>query len=201
MSSEATSVDSRCSPDPTTDVAREADRIVVSLYGEHDIASLANLSAAMARGISSGDGDVVVDLSGVEFMGADTITVIQRARDFLETRSLRLTVRSPSRCAQRVLDLCGLTGLIEPAAAAAHRRTTGTGAGATWVEVNRSPQVDSPIDRRGGETLSATDPSRWRKARTTTALHLVGLRDSSDPRTSQPSPQHDEQAAHVVTPG
>jgi len=101
-------------PDPIT-VERQADRTVVSLCGEHDIATLAELSEAMARGIALDDAEVVVDLSGVEFMSAATATVIVRARDFLRTHSRALTVRAPSRCAQRLLDVCGLTGLIEPA--------------------------------------------------------------------------------------
>jgi anti-anti-sigma factor len=96
-------------------VEREANRTVVSLCGEHDIATLAELSEAMARGIALDHADVVVDLSGVEFMGAATVTVIVRARDFLRTHSRGLTVRSPSRCAQRLLDVCGLSGLVEPA--------------------------------------------------------------------------------------
>jgi anti-anti-sigma factor len=101
-------------PDPIV-VERQANRTVVSLCGEHDIGTLAELSEAMARGIAFDDADVVVDLSGVEFMGAATVTVILRARDFLRMHSRGLTVRSPSRCAQRLLDVCGLSGLVEPA--------------------------------------------------------------------------------------
>jgi anti-anti-sigma factor len=99
--------------DPIAVVERQADRIVVSLYGEHDIATLAELSEAMARGIALDDAQIVVDLSGVEFMAAATASVIVGARDFLQAHSRELTVRSPSRCAQRLLDVCGLTGLIE----------------------------------------------------------------------------------------
>ena len=96
-------------------VVRQAGRTVVALYGEHDIDTLAELSSAMAGAIALDDADVVVDLSGVEFMGAATVTVIERARDFLRARSRALTVRAPSRCARRVLDVFGLTGLVEPA--------------------------------------------------------------------------------------
>jgi anti-anti-sigma factor len=106
---------SRLRPDPITVVVRQGGRAVVALYGEHDIATLAELSRAIAGAIALDDADVVVDLSGVEFMGAATATVIERARDFLRARSRELTVRAPSRCARRLLDLCGLTGLVEPA--------------------------------------------------------------------------------------
>jgi anti-anti-sigma factor len=113
VSREGSAVISGFRPDPITVVARQADRTVVSLYGEHDIGTLAELSSAMAGAIALDDADVVVDLSGVQFMGAATATVIERARCFLHARSRELTVRSPSRCAQRLLEACGLTGLME----------------------------------------------------------------------------------------
>ena len=113
MAREGSAVVSGSCPDPIAVVERQADRIVVSLYGEHDIATLAELSEAMAQGIALDDAEIVVDLSGVEFMGAAAASLIVRARDFLRTHSRGLTVRSPSRCAQRLLDVCGLTELIE----------------------------------------------------------------------------------------
>jgi anti-anti-sigma factor len=58
---------------------------------------------------------VVVDLSGVEFMAAATVSVILGTRARLHQRSRSLTVRSPSRCARRVLELCDLADLIRPA--------------------------------------------------------------------------------------
>src|SRR4029078_9566172 len=86
---------------------------VVPLLGDHGTRARAELSVAMARGIALDDAQIVVDLSGVEFMAAATASVIVGARDFLQAHSRELTVRSPSRCAQRLLDVCGLTGLIE----------------------------------------------------------------------------------------
>ncbi len=99
-------------PDPITVVEPDVDRTVVSLYGDHDISTLAELSEAMARGIALDDAEVVVDLSGVKFMGAATVTVIVRARDFLRAHSRGLTVRS-RQVRQAFLDVCGLAGLIE----------------------------------------------------------------------------------------
>lgn len=84
-----------------------ADGTVVWLRGELDLSSVHELSGIMASAIL-GDADVVVDLSDVEFMDASTVGVIIRARDFLQLRSRGLALRSPSRYAQRVLDLCGL---------------------------------------------------------------------------------------------
>jgi len=81
---------------------------VVWLRGEHDIATMPSLADAISRAISLDDGDVVVDLSDVEFMGAATVGVILRAREALRLRSRSLELRSPSTRARRVLDLCGV---------------------------------------------------------------------------------------------
>jgi len=81
---------------------------VVWLRGEHDIATVPTLADAIDRAISLDDGNVVVDLSDVEFMGAATVGVLLRARESLRSRSRLLDLRAPSSRAQRVLDLCGV---------------------------------------------------------------------------------------------
>ena len=86
----------------------DAGSNVVWLRGEHDIFTLAGLWETMSRAIAFDDGDVVVDLSAVEFMGASTIGILVRARTILAKRSRSLTLRSPSPRALRVLGLCGL---------------------------------------------------------------------------------------------
>ena len=99
---------------PVAFPARDADRTIVWLRGEHDICTVAALSQILARAIALDDGDLVVDLGGVHFMDASTVGVILRARDFLRLQSRSLALRSPSTCAARVLDLCDLGGLLEP---------------------------------------------------------------------------------------
>lgn len=92
---------------PTVEVSRVDGRPVVWLRGEHDAFTAAELSEALELALASDHGDVVVDLSGVEFMGTATVAVIMRARECLFQGSRSLAVRSPSSRAQRVLDLCG----------------------------------------------------------------------------------------------
>lgn len=94
-------------------VSRDGDRVVVWLSGEHDIATVFVLADTLARAIAVGGGDVVVDLSQVGFIGAATIDLLVRSKDLLGQQSRTLTVRSPSRRAIRLLDLCGLLGLVE----------------------------------------------------------------------------------------
>jgi anti-sigma B factor antagonist len=109
----------------------DADRTVVWLRGEHDVSTVTALSQTMARAIALDDGDLVIDLSSVQFMDAATVGVLIRARDFLELQSRSLALRAPSPCAARILDLCDLAELLEPrpvetthgiATAAAHRK-------------------------------------------------------------------------------
>lgn len=87
---------------------------VVWLRGEHDASTVARLAATVARAISLDDADLVVDLSGLDFMDAAAAGVITRARDFLSVRSRSLVLRSPSARARRILDACGLGELVEP---------------------------------------------------------------------------------------
>jgi anti-anti-sigma regulatory factor len=47
-------------------------------------------------------------------MDAATNGVIVRARSGLRLRSRSLTLRSPSPSARRILDICGLTYLLDP---------------------------------------------------------------------------------------
>jgi anti-anti-sigma factor len=86
----------------------------VCLRGEHDLATVAGLSAALAQAIVLGDADLVVDLSRVELMTAATVGVLVRARELLRVRARSLVVRSPSARARRVLELSDLRGLLEP---------------------------------------------------------------------------------------
>lgn len=86
----------------------DGEGTIVWLRGEHDIASAPALSDTLTRAIALDEGDVVLDLSGVAFMGAATVGVILRARAGLRLRSRSLALRDPSVRARRVLDLCGV---------------------------------------------------------------------------------------------
>jgi anti-anti-sigma factor len=86
----------------------EPDRHVVSLRGDYDLSTVPALSEILARAIAADHADLLLDLSGVDFMDSAIVGVIVRAREFLDARSRCLTLQSPSRCASRVLQLCGV---------------------------------------------------------------------------------------------
>lgn len=156
--------------DVSLDVAtiggRDADRIVVWLSGEHDIATEGALRGVLAEAIALDNTDLVVDLSAVQFMGASTVGVLVRARRRLRRQSRDLVLRSPSGCARRVLDLCGLADWIEPCAGGdAGMAGTGSALG-TWVAVAATSRVDRLAEGAAPTQRGTTSPVRvGRKAR------------------------------------
>jgi anti-anti-sigma factor len=103
----------------------ERARTVVWVRGEHDLSTSGALWHTMARAVEAADTDLVVDMSEVEFMGAATVTVVLQAAELLRQQARSLTVRNPSRCALRVLQLCDLTHLVESAPAKSSRSREG----------------------------------------------------------------------------
>jgi anti-anti-sigma factor len=90
-----------------------APRLELRLRGEHDLSTASELAATIARAIADDeDADLVIDLADVTFMDASTITVLLRARRYLEERSRHLLLRAPSRSTRRLLVLCALEDLI-----------------------------------------------------------------------------------------
>jgi anti-anti-sigma factor len=119
---------------PLPQVWLEGTRVVVSLSGEQDMNTAARLAAVLAAAAGEGDGDLVVDLSHVEFMDEKTVTVLVRRRDALQTRSRDLTLRAPSPFARRILQICGLLGHVHPAPVAATDEVdSGAMVGGTWI--------------------------------------------------------------------
>jgi anti-anti-sigma factor len=120
---------------------RDIDLSVVWLRGEHDMVTVSKLARTLAWAVALDDADVVVDLSGVWFMGAETVGAIIDARNALLVRSRSLTLRSPSTSARRVIELCGLAGLIDPPTGATLEREA-PGALDSWVAVPATDRVD-----------------------------------------------------------
>jgi anti-anti-sigma factor len=88
--------------------------VVVWLRGEHDSSTDGALRRTLGRAIAPGGAGLVLDLSEVTFMGASTLEVIARAREFLRQQSASLTVRSPSALVRRIISVCGLDDLLGP---------------------------------------------------------------------------------------
>jgi len=91
----------------------EGAQTVVWVRGEQDLSTEAELWQTITSSIDGATADVVVDLSEVEFLGVATVGVFLRAAELLRQNSHSLRIRHPSKRALRVLDLCGLTDLVE----------------------------------------------------------------------------------------
>ncbi len=91
----------------------DSGHTIVALQGEFDAAAHNSLIATFDDAIARDDSDVVVDLAGVEFMGAGWIGTLVRRRASLEAQHREFTLRSPPRVLYRLLELCGLSYLIE----------------------------------------------------------------------------------------
>jgi len=99
-------------------VSAEGANTVVALGGEADVATLPALVGAFARIIADCEGDVVVDLAQIEFMDTAALRSVLEARAVLAGDGRQLMFRSPSRIAERVLAVFGLTHLVGPVATA-----------------------------------------------------------------------------------
>lgn len=95
-------------------VAAEGGDTVVALRGEADLATLDDLARALAFVVAGQHGDVIVDLAHVDFIDIATLRSVLEARAALAQGGRKLTIRSPSRIATRLLDVFGLLNLVNP---------------------------------------------------------------------------------------
>jgi len=93
----------------------EGTRTVVVLRGEADLATRWVLADVLSQLTGNADGDVVIDLAGLDFIDSGTLGSLVVAHELLERQGRALTVRSPSRLATRVLGFLGVSELIESA--------------------------------------------------------------------------------------
>ena len=104
----------RRAPDLIMSMSTEGPATVVALRGEADLATLPVLKEMLDRVIRAHDGPVVVELAETRFIDSGTVRALSHANRTLGERGRRLTIRSPSRTAVRVLELFGLSDLITP---------------------------------------------------------------------------------------
>ena len=99
----------------TMSIRNEGSRTIVAILGEADLSNRPALADTLASVIAGDTGDVVIDLTDTEFVDTAIIRSLMDGQRILARRGRELTFRSPSRLAARILDLFGLTGLIETA--------------------------------------------------------------------------------------
>lgn len=85
---------------------------VVRLRCDQDASTVPTLAEALGQVIAHDAADVVVDLSDIRSMGAETVAAISWARDVLRAQSRSLMLRSPSAAARHVLEPGGDEALV-----------------------------------------------------------------------------------------
>jgi anti-anti-sigma factor len=103
------------SPDdtpPADQFSTDGNHVIVAT-GEIDISTAPKLWEALARVIGHGHGDVVLDMAGVEFIDSQGVAVIVRAHKQVQANGGNVIVRSPREQARTVLEVTGLSDLIQ----------------------------------------------------------------------------------------
>jgi len=91
----------------------EGTRCVITLRGDADISTRRDLCDVLSRVTADGSGDVVIDLAEVTFIDTAIVRALATAQQLLHRQDRILTLRSPPRLAIRVLNVFGMTDLIE----------------------------------------------------------------------------------------
>jgi len=104
----------RRAPGLLMSVSTEGAATVVALRGEADIATLPDVKEMLDRVIRAHDGPLIVELADTPFIDSGTVRALAQASRVLGERGRRMTIRSPSPMAVRVMELFGLCGLIVP---------------------------------------------------------------------------------------
>lgn len=91
----------------TIGVAREADRVVLSLDGELDMANAPHLQQAI-DGEDAGTRAVVLDLQRLTFLDSTGLRVILAARERCQERGQQFAITRGSEQVQRLLSVTGV---------------------------------------------------------------------------------------------
>lgn len=90
------------------DVFASGDFAHVAVFGEVDLVSASTLRDRLHEILDAGAADVVVDLSGVSFIGSAGLGVLAGTLNELRPWNGHLVVRNASRTARRLLEILGL---------------------------------------------------------------------------------------------
>ena len=86
---------------------------VVSLSGELDLASAPDLHACLEAILERGVRSVVIDLDGVAFCDSTGISALVRGVNRARAGGRRLVLRRPRPGVRRVLEITGVTSVLE----------------------------------------------------------------------------------------
>lgn len=91
----------------------DGTRAVVDVCGEIDLATAPTLGGILEALVESGHTDLVLDMAALGFFDAAGVRVLVRLLKLLQPRQGRLSLRSVPAHMQRVLDLTGVSALLD----------------------------------------------------------------------------------------
>lgn len=94
-------------PDLEITTSEEGDASLLVVVGEVDASSADELRGAVVQALTVRPA-VIIDLAGVTFMDSSGLSVLTHARSQADERGGALTLRSPSSCVTRLLEITGL---------------------------------------------------------------------------------------------
>ena len=96
-----------------TKASVEDGTTVLFLEGRLGHAAAAQLETAAGRLLAAAPADVVIDLSGVDYLSSAALKVFEALAAGESHRAGRLTLRAPSVAARLALELSGLLALVD----------------------------------------------------------------------------------------
>jgi len=105
-------------------VSQKDERTHVVLLGELDISTARFLAEQLLDATAGSEGDFVIDIGLLSFIGSTGISVLLTHHKSLEARGRKLTLLDPTPTARRLFQITGLDQVltIEPAEPPGHRR-------------------------------------------------------------------------------
>ncbi|WAC94424.1 anti-sigma factor antagonist [Mycobacterium sp. Aquia_213] len=65
-----------------------------------------------AAGVVTGQGPLIVDVTGLDFMACCAVEVLAEQAEILRRRGVELRLVSPQRIVSRIVDACGLSAVL-----------------------------------------------------------------------------------------
>lgn len=91
---------------------RDGDREIVAAYGELDLSSAWELERELRRAEATDASEIVVDLSGLEFIDSAGMEVVIHAASRTRHHSKRLMIRRGPAAVHRTFERAGLAALL-----------------------------------------------------------------------------------------
>ncbi|MDG6106706.1 STAS domain-containing protein [Dactylosporangium aurantiacum] len=94
----------------TLSTTRDDDPVVISVAGDVDLSTAAELEGALATAVGDAASGVVVDLAGVTFIDSAGINALLKGKRLADERGQRFSVANPAGVVRDVLELTGVLG-------------------------------------------------------------------------------------------